>query len=256
MARDCTVAFDSHIHCGRQFAEPPQDFEDYLSAKKGSRIRGGVMFPPVMEVYDRHKPTFAGDRYWRARRKRANDYILTLGTENFTVFPFFFIWNDFAVDRLTDAHLGVKWHRHPGEPRYEYESELCRRALDEIKRRNLPVCLEEEAENTIRFIRELAPELRVIIPHLGKLNGGYEVLKSEGLWELELVYTDTSGAEPELILDYIENYGSERILFGSDFPFFNPRRELDKILHLPLDSESRDALAGRNLLHLLSVEIS
>jgi hypothetical protein len=38
----------------------------------------------------------------------------------------------------------------------------------------MPVVLEEEFENTIRFINELAIGVNVIIPHLDLLNGGYK----------------------------------------------------------------------------------
>ncbi len=43
----------------------------------------------------------------------------------------------------------------------------AKRAIDEIKRRNMPVVLEEEFENTFIFINELAVGVKVIIPHLG-----------------------------------------------------------------------------------------
>ena len=31
--------------------------------------------------------------------------------------------------------------------------------------------------------KELAPEIRVIIPHLGGLNGGYKAIADYGLWD-------------------------------------------------------------------------
>ena len=73
------------------------------------------MFSPVEEIYDRYDPYFTdSDDYGRSRR-RVHDYLLKLGaTKN--IFPFFFIWNDFAP--IPDGFLGIKWHRHPGEPVY------------------------------------------------------------------------------------------------------------------------------------------
>ena len=37
---------------------------------------------------------------------------LTLGSSDLKVIPYFFIWNDFAVDQLKPQHKGIKWHRH------------------------------------------------------------------------------------------------------------------------------------------------
>ena len=102
-----------------------------------------------------------------------------------TVYPYFFIWNDFAVEQLSAAHCGIKWHRHADEPVYRYDDPRCRSALAEIRRRGLPVVLEEEFGQTVRFIRELAHGITVIIPHLGMLNGGFRSIAEAGLSEQE-----------------------------------------------------------------------
>ena len=156
------------------------------------------------------------------QRKSANDYLLDIGTTDLTVIPYFFIWNDFAVDQLTPKHKGIKWHRHSDEPVYHYDSPPCRRAIDEIRNRNMPVVLEEEFENTVRFIEKIAKGVKVIIPHMGMLNGGYGVIKRHGLWARPNVYADTALASVSEITDYINEYGIDRIIFGSDFPFGDP----------------------------------
>ena len=186
------MIIDAHVHCGLQDRYPPQAFEDYMFHIGNSGIQGAVMFPPVAEIYDRYDIGFVDSAVWQQRRKKANDYLLTLGSKAFVVFPYFFIWNDFAVDQLTLAHRGIKWHRHSDEPVYHYDSPRCREAVDEIRRRHMPIVLEEEFGNTVQFITSLAKGARVIIPHLGLLNGGYDIIKQEGLWELPNVYADTA----------------------------------------------------------------
>ena len=104
----------------------------------------------------------------------SNAYLLSLKPVELIVYPYFFIWNDFAVEQLSPAHCGIKWHRHADEPVYRYDDPRCRSALDEIRRRGLPVVLEEEFDQTVRFIRELADGITVVIPHLGMLNGGFD----------------------------------------------------------------------------------
>ena len=243
---------DAHAHCGRQFRYPPQDIGDYRSAASGSGIRGVVVFAPVAEIYDRDDYGFRDTEDWRERRESANEYLLHLGDARFEVIPYFFIWNDFAVEQITPAHQGIKWHRHSDEPEYHYDDPRCAAAVAEIRRRNLPVVLEEEFHNTLKFLDVVAPGCRVIIPHCGMLNGGYDALVDHGVWARENVFADTALAPPSIILDYLKRYGDNRILFGSDFPFGDPKSELRKILRLDVSDETRRGLLSGNLRRLLA----
>jgi len=246
------MIIDAHVHCGVQDTMPPQGLADYLEYSRGSGITGAVMFPPVGEVYDRFEYNFKDTTYWQKRRQRANEYLLYLDTGEFRVFPYLFIWNDFAVDQLTSQHKGIKWHRHDDEPEYQYSSRLCAEAVAGIRRRNMPVVLEEGLENTLKFIQEVAPGVKVIIPHLGGLNGGYEAIKEHGLWSLPNVYADTALAATCEIQDYISNYGVERLLFGSDFPFGSPTKEVQKVLGLNLPAPQKERIVAGNILELMA----
>jgi len=242
-----TKIIDAHVHCGIQDRTMAQSFQDYLRQIRSTRIQAAAMFPPVGEVYDRTDPGFKDTPKWRQRRQRANNSLLHLAAERFQVIPYLFVWNDFAVECLQPQHRGIKWHRHPDEPVYHYDDPRCASAVKEIARRNLPVVLEEEFANTLFFVRELAPKVRVIIPHLGELNGGYERLKRSGIWDQELVFADTALASPEIIADYVHSFGADKLLFGSDFPFGNPGHELEKIESLSLGAEKKNGIFGRNL---------
>lgn len=247
-----SLIIDAHAHCGILDRVPPQSFEDYQDHVSGSGIGGVVMFSPVMEIYDRYNSDFRDDARWRMRRKSSNEYLLSIGNPELEVIPYFFIWNDFAVEQLTSQHRGIKWHRHEDEPRYNYDDPRCKKAVDEIRKRNMPVVLEEELGNTARFIDEIARGVRVIIPHLGLLNGGYDAIARSGIWDRPNVYTDTALASSYEIADYVKRYGCERILFGSDFPFGDPQRELSKVLDLMIPEKEMAMLLGLNLRRLLS----
>ena len=246
-----TNIIDAHVHCGIQDQSMPQTFADYCSQIQGSDIEAVVMFSPVMEIYDRYRPNFKDNPDWQQRRKKSNEYLLTIGNSDLKVIPYFFIWNDFAIDQLKPQHKGIKWHRHPNEPVYHYDNPRCKEAIDEIRRRNMPVVLEEEFENTIRFINELAVGVKVIIPHLGLLNGGYIAFSKQNIWENTNVFADTALASPYEIEDYINNFGYNRILFGSDFPFGDPKEELSKIIDLSIPEEKKNLILGLNLKRLL-----
>ena len=243
---------DAHAHCGIMDDSWDQSCEDYSRQIAGSDIGAVVFFSPVMEIYDRYDPGFKDTADWRENRRQSNAYLLTLAPPGLTVYPYFFIWNDFAVEQLTQTHCGIKWHRHADEPVYHYDDPKCRAALETIRRMNLPVVFEETFDNTIRFVRELAQGVRVIIPHLGGLNGGYGSIKSAGLWALENVWADTALASREEILDYLRCCGHRRLLFGSDFPFGNPVAELRKVRGLGLAPEVEAAVLGGNFRCLQS----
>jgi hypothetical protein len=243
---------DAHAHCGKPDIDPGQDIQDYYAAVKGSDILGVVMFPPVMGIYDRYDPDFKDTHEWQMRRRRANSYLLTLEGWGLVVFPFFFVWNDFAVDQISDGHRGIKWHRHGGEPHYDYQDPQCKAAIDEIRRRNMPICFEEEWHHTLHFINELAPDLKIIIPHCGLLNGGFERFCRAGIWERPNIFTDTALAPSSVIAAYVRDYGHTRIMFGSDFPFGDPVQEYQKILKLKLSEAEQQALLMGNIQALLA----
>jgi len=114
----------------------------------------------------------------------------------------------------------------------------------------MPVVLEEEYDNTVRFIRELADGVAVIIPHLGMLNGGFHFSAESGLWAQECVLADTALASRNEIGQYLRRYGHRRLMFGSDFPFGDPYSELQKVRSLQLDPAVEAAVLGGNFLRL------
>jgi predicted TIM-barrel fold metal-dependent hydrolase len=114
----------------------------------------------------------------------------------------------------------------------------------------LPILLEESFNNTLFFLEHLAPDLPVIIPHLGALSGGYGPLARAGVWDLPLVYADSAVAGLAEIEDYLSRHGSERLMFGSDYPFSYPQTELNKILSLNLPEEDTQAVLADNFRRL------
>jgi uncharacterized protein len=146
--------------------------------------------------------------------------------------------------------VAIKWHRHPDEPEYHYGDPRCREFLQVVRDRQLPILLEESLENTRFFLEELAPDLPVIIPHLGGLSGGYVALDRAGVWRRPQVYADTAVAALPEIKDFIRRFGADRLLFGSDYPFGTPAAELNKILRLNLPEAQNRAILGDNFRRL------
>lgn len=132
MIKSPTAVIDTHVHCGVIDRSMPQSFEDYARQITGTDIGGAVMFSPVLEIYDRYDFNFNDTPAWQRNRQESNAYLRSLRPADLTVFPYFFIWNDFAVEQLTTAHCGIKWHRHPGEPAYRYDDPKCKSARQPV----------------------------------------------------------------------------------------------------------------------------
>lgn len=240
---------DSHIHCGVQHSDLP--FAEIAPLLREAGITDCCLFAPVEDIYDRDDFHFQDNTHWQQARRAANRYLLDLAEAGEAIFPYLFVWNDFAIEELRRPYRGIKWHRHSYEPIYHYDDPRCGRLLAEITRRRLPVVLEESFDNTLRFIERLAPEAVIIIPHLGGLNGGYQALDRAGVWQRDNVYADTALASPQEMRHFLEHYGPHKLLFGSDYPFGLPAGELRKIERLDLDPADFDQVVAGTVLGLL-----
>ena len=244
---------DCHLHCGRQHVS--WLWEDLRVLLLGAGIREAALIPPVEDVYDRHDPSFTDAPEWQACRRRAHRYLLDLCDPEITIYPYFFVWNDFAWEDLGPEFVAVKWHRHGNEPQYHYDAPRCREFLQAVQARGLPILLEETLHNTLFFIEKLVPTgVPVIIPHLGGLSGGYRALDQAGVWGLPQVFADTAVADTGEIEDYLGRYGHSRLLYGSDHPFSYPSYELEKVLRLNLPREETQAILADNFRRLCRLE--
>jgi uncharacterized protein len=248
MSLDGYQIIDCHLHSGVQHV--PWGWERVRPLLLAAGVRGAGVIPPVEDVYDRHHPRFTDNPEWQACRRRAHHYLLELRDPEMEIFPYFFVWNDFAWEDLGPEYVAVKWHRHPDEPEYHYDDPRCRDFLEVVRERGLPILLEESLENTLFFLEQLADGIPVIIPHLGALSGGYQALDRAGVWARPLVYADSAVAAPPEIEDYLSRYGPDRLMFGSDWPFSQPQIELDKILGLSLPKDQIQAILAGNFLRL------
>jgi len=206
---------DAHVHLGDNRQTKYFDLNAVKTDLDDAEAGGAVVF------------AFPEDMYRIAdsveSRARANSYVLEAALRGKSVYPFYFMWNDYVLSEDLADYSGIKWHRHADEPRYDYDIPECRKVLHLIADLGLPVTLEEEFEQTRRFIAE-NPDIIVIIPHMGRLNGGTD--RMTAFFDHPRVYFDTSVAPAEDIDFVFRRVGPERVIFGSDVsgtgePFFN-----------------------------------
>jgi hypothetical protein len=236
---------DNHIHCGNNIHKS-FTLDDVKQDLDEAGAQGAVIFAFPEDMY-----RIEDSREWRIK---ANNYVLEVSEKGKNIYPFYFVWNDYIIpDNLSD-YAGIKWHRHWDEPKYNYDDPRCHEILKLIKDLSLPVLIEEEYGDTVRFVRD-NPELKVIIPHMGNLNGGYD--RMGAFFGNPNVYFDTSVANLDAIKRVLDNVDDQRVIFGSDvsgtrMPFFNfTKVELAKVLQLDLDEQSKSRILAGNIEGLI-----
>lgn len=162
------------------------------------------------------------------------EYILSLGLHGVKLHPDFqqFAIDDPAALRIYDLLQGrLPLLIHTGDYRYSW-SHPARLA---------------------RVLREF-PRLDVIAAHFG---GWSQWKEAEEELAGKRVFVDTSSAFYQLPREtarrLIATFSSERVLFGSDYPMWNPGKEKERLFSLGLSDGELERICSGNLLELLGL---
>lgn len=106
----------------------------------------------------------------------------------------------------------------------------------------------------LRRIMDMFPKLRIVATHFG----GYSVWDeaAELLRDTDCMLDISSSLmfmNDEMRQKYINTYGADRLLFGSDFPLWNPEKEVKRFMELELSETEREKIAYKNAEHILNL---
>mgnify|MGYP000771659598 FL=1 len=87
--------------------------------------------------------------------------------------------------------------------------------------------------------------------------GGYSEWENGALsLALKNVYVDTSSSQfaltPHQVRELIDIFGADHVLFGTDYPMWNPGEELKKLALVPMTQEEREMILHGNMERLLA----
>lgn len=106
----------------------------------------------------------------------------------------------------------------------------------------------------IKKMMEEAPDLIVIAAHFG----GYSVWnEAEELASYKNLYVDCSSSmyamSDEEIVRRIRLFGADHVMFGSDYPMWTPKMELDRLTSLPLHADELEQVLYKTAQSLLKM---
>lgn len=199
-----------------------------------------------------------------ARQVRAiNDYIYNVQTSHPEFVGFATLHPGFEdvqgeVERIIGLGLGgIKLH--PEFQNFTIDDEDMMPIYEAAEGR-LPILFHmgdasRDSSNPARLARiiDQFPELEIIAAHFG----GYQ------MWDLSCkylvgkrIYMDTSSSlayiSPEKATYMIRKHGADKMLFGSDYPMWDHKEELERFLRLQLTEDERRAILFNNADRLLS----
>ncbi|MCL2433005.1 MAG: amidohydrolase family protein [Clostridia bacterium] len=159
---------------------------------------------------------------------------------------------------LANNIKGVKMH--PDFQRFHLDGKRAMAIWEALEGR-LPVLLHvgdyrTEYSKPARLLNVIKrfPKLKIIAAHFG---GWSEWENAVKILAGQDIYVDTSSTQfmcgPEKVRRFIDDYGPERVLFGSDWPMWSPVEELKKLEKVFRSDKEREMVLHGNIEKLLMV---
>ena len=108
--------------------------------------------------------------------------------------------------------------------------------------------------NKLAKIKKIFPKLTVVAAHLGGYRAWDEAERT--LCDIDGVYFDTSSAlwamTPERANELIRAYGTERVMFGTDYPVMEAKEEIERLLAVGLTDRELDDVFYNNAKRFLT----
>ncbi len=157
------------------------------------------------------------------------------------------------LDHLQELGLkGVKLH--PDVQDFVIDEPRAMKIFEMCEDRGLPVCVHtgdyrydrSNPDRTANVLRAF-PRLKFIGPHFGGWSVWKDAMKT--LPDFPNIVVDTSSSlfwmDDDFARDIIRAYGADRVMFGTDYPMWRHRSEIERICSLGLDDDEIEDIMWR-----------
>ena len=159
------------------------------------------------------------------------------------------------VDEIISLGLhGVKLH--PDIQGFKIDDYRCLKIYEQCEKKHLPILMhtgdsryDNSNPNRLVPILEIYTGLTVIGAHFG----GWSIWEeaSKKLNGIPNLYVDCSSTfywikDNKIIMEMIQRYGTDRVLYGTDYPMWSPQAEMERFLTLPLTDEEKKLILSEN----------
>ncbi len=160
--------------------------------------------------------------------------------------------------------LGLKGVKlHPDIQNFKIDDYRMLKIYELCERYKLPVLMhcgdsryDRSNPNRLVPILDIYTDLTVIGAHFG----GYSMWDeaAEKLSGYKHFYVDTSSTlftvPPNKAKRFIEVYKADKVMFGTDYPLWNPKEELERFMQINLSEKERKKILFDNAAELLGIE--
>ncbi len=168
---------------------------------------------------------------------------------------------DADIDELQSLGLkGVKLH--PDIQKFKLDDYRCLKIYEICEKRNIPILIhtgdsryDYSNPNRLKPILEIYKNLIIVGAHFG----GYSIWEeaAEQLHGIENLFVDCSSSffalSDETIIKLINMYGTDKVLFGTDYPMWNMKENVDRLLSLGFSDEELEKMFYKNAVKVFSL---
>ena len=171
---------------------------------------------------------------------------------------------DLKADLAHLMSLGLRGVKlHPDIQAFKIDDYRCLKIYELCEENNLPILMhtgdnryDYSNPNRLVPILEIYKNLKIIGAHLGGWSIWEEAV--EAYSGMDNFYVDCSSSfpylKPDTALSVIRKYGSKKVLFGTDYPMWSAKNELDYLLNLPLEKNEKNDILNMNAKRLFGLE--
>ena len=168
---------------------------------------------------------------------------------------------DEEIERIISLGLkGIKLH--PDTQKFNADSDKAMKLYEKFAGR-LPLLIhggdhryDYSHPRRLERIEQCFPQLTMVAAHLG----GWSIYEEAVPYMSRMhCYMDISSVmpfvKPERVMELIRLYGADRLLFGSDYPMWDPVSEYESFMKLDLSQEEQEKILYKNTAAIFGIDI-